>query len=128
MSGLLLSLIGLWVLLGAIWLAVWPLFAAGSSAGSDAEVELSELEAEKARLMGEIHELELDYATGKLSDEDRRAIEDRLKGRTIEVMKRIDALAPAERRRREAARERAAEPREPEVALQGRPTTGRTSG
>ncbi|HJU87465.1 MAG TPA: hypothetical protein VJ788_08865, partial [Gemmatimonadota bacterium] len=58
-----------------------------------AEVERQELEAEKARLLQEIHELELDYQTGKLSDEDHRAIEARLKGRAVEVMQRIEALA-----------------------------------
>lgn len=92
MTALLLSLLGLWILLGAVWLAVWPLFAVGRVARPEALVELAELEAEKARLMAEIHELDLDYETGKLSDEDRRAIEARLKARAVEVMRRIDAL------------------------------------
>ncbi|HEU4463574.1 MAG TPA: hypothetical protein VFS53_00875 [Gemmatimonadota bacterium] len=93
MIGLLLSLVGLWVLLAAIWVALWPLFGGGSAAPSEAEVEGPELEAEKARLLQEIHELELDYQTGKLSDEDHQAIEERLKGKAVEVMQRIDALA-----------------------------------
>jgi hypothetical protein len=97
-TGLLLSLLGLWVLLAAIWAALWPLFAGGSAAPPEAEVERQELEAEKARLLQEIHELELDYQTGKLSDEDHRAIEARLKGRAVEVMQRIEGLAaPAPR-------------------------------
>ncbi len=122
MTGLLLSLLGLWVLLGAVWLAVWPLFARAAPPRTEAEIERAELEAEKGRLLGEIHELELDYATGKLSDEDYRAIEARLKGRAVEVMKRIDELAPAGRRRRAASGEPA------EVAVPDRPTAGRTSG
>lgn len=97
MTGLLLSLAGLWILLAAVWVAVWPLFAGGETPRSDADVELQELEAEKSRLLQEIHELELDYETGKLSDEDRRAIEARLKGRAVEVIKRIDALSGADR-------------------------------
>jgi hypothetical protein len=92
-TGLLLSLAALWVLLAAIWAALWPLFAARRAVPAEAEVELQELEAEKARLLQEIHELELDYQTGKLSDEDHRAIEARLKGRAVDVMQRIEALA-----------------------------------
>lgn len=96
MIGLLLSLVGLWILLAAVWVAVWPLFGERGTPRTDADVERQELETEKARLLQEIHELELDYATGKLSDEDRRAIEARLKGRAVEVMQRLDALpAPA---------------------------------
>ena len=92
MSGLLLSLAGLWVLLAAVWVAVWPLFAERRASPLDADIERQELEAEKGRLLQEIHELELDFATGKLSDEDHAAIDARLKGRAIEVMKRLDAL------------------------------------
>lgn len=103
MTGLLLSLAGLWVLLAAVWAAVWPLFAGGGAPRSDADVERRELEVEKSRLLQEIHELELDYDTGKLSDEDRSAIEARLKGRAVEIMRRIDALSqPANPPRREA--------------------------
>ena len=95
MTGLLLSLVGLWILLTAVWVAVWPLFAGAGSPRSELDVERQELEAEKARLLQEIHELELDYETGKLSDDDYRAIEARLKGRAVEVMQRIDALSPS---------------------------------
>lgn len=93
MTGLLLSLVALWVLLAAIWAALWPLFGGRSAAPTEGEVERQELEAEKARLLQEIHELELDYQTGKLSDEDHGAIQERLKGKAVEVMQRIDALA-----------------------------------
>lgn len=125
MTGLLLSLVGLWVLLGAVWLAVWPLFARSGAPPPEAEVELAELEAEKGRLLAEIHELELDYETGKLSDEDQAAIEARLKARAVELMRRIDALrAPPGRAAPPASRERPA----PEGAVPERPTAGRTYG
>jgi type II secretory pathway component PulM len=91
---ILLSLAGLWILLAAVWVAVWPLFAARGAGESDADVERRELEAEKARLLQEIHELDLDHATGKLSEEDYRAIEARLKARAVDVMQRLDALQP----------------------------------
>ena len=93
MIGLLLSLVALWILLAAIWAALWPLFGGRSAALPEVDVERQELEAEKARLLQEIHELELDYETGKLSDEDYRAIESRLKGKAVEVMQRLDLLA-----------------------------------
>lgn len=103
MTGILLSLLALWVLLTAVWLALWPLFVARAAPRPDAEIERQELEAEKARLLQEIHELELDYETGKLSDDDYRAIEARLKGKAVEVMQRIDALAPERSRSRVAS-------------------------
>lgn len=104
MTGILLSLVALWILLAAVWLALWPLFVARPAPRPDAEIERQELEAEKGRLLREIHELELDYETGKLSDDDYRAIEARLKGKAIEVLQRIDALSP-ERSRSSVARE-----------------------
>lgn len=85
-----ISLIGLWVLLGAIWLAVWPLLADAGPAPTARELERHDLEAEKDRLLGEIHELELDHATGKLSSDDFTALEARLKGRAVEVMERLE--------------------------------------
>ena len=54
MIELLLSLAALWILLAAMWAAVWPLFTT-RSAPADAEIERQELEAEKSRLLGEIH-------------------------------------------------------------------------
>ena len=94
MIGLLLSLAGLWILLAAVWVAVWPLVTARGASRTDADVERQELEAEKARLLQEIHELDLDHATGKLSEEDYRAIEARLKARAVDVMQRLDTLQP----------------------------------
>lgn len=87
----LLALAVLWILLGAVWLALWPLFGRGRPPVPVALLELQELEAEKGRLLAEIHELELDWQTGKLSENDYRAIEARLKTRAVDVMKEIEA-------------------------------------
>ncbi|HUP18860.1 MAG TPA: hypothetical protein VM778_02780 [Gemmatimonadota bacterium] len=108
MIGAALALLGLWVLLAAVWLAVWPFFRAERAAPDADEVELRDLRIEKERLLGEIHELELDWETGKLSDEDYRALEARLKGRAIEVMREIDVreAAALERRSRAGRRKR----------------------
>lgn len=85
------ALAGLWVLLGAIWLAVYPFLERTRPAIPVALLELQELDAEKARLLGEIHDLELDFQTGKLSDDDYRALEAQLKSRAVVVLKEIEA-------------------------------------
>lgn len=86
-----LSLLGLWVLLGAVWLSVYPFFVRDLGSVSPDELELQDLHAEKARLIAEIHELELDYQTGKLSEGDYEMLEQRLKSRAVSVMEEIDA-------------------------------------
>lgn len=88
----LLALLAVWVLLVAVGLAVWPLFAGSRGEMDRREIELRELEAEKARLLEDLHEVDLDRETGKLSEEDYRANQARLKGRAVEVMRKIEAL------------------------------------
>ncbi len=110
MSGI-MALLGLWALLGAIWLAVWPFFSGAREPIDPRMLELQELEIEKARLLGEIHELELDYDTGKLSDEDYERFESRLRARAVEVMREIDeressALAHRSKKARKKGGER----------------------
>lgn len=89
----LIVLAGLWLLLGAVWLAVYPLLTRPAGEGAGA-AELRDLEAEKDRLVREIHELDLDRATGKLSEDDYRDLEARLKRRAIDTLEKIDALDP----------------------------------
>ena len=89
----LLVLGGLWLLLGAVWLAAYPLIA-GDRDRRKPGTGLSELEAEKDRLVQELHELELDRATGKLSDEDWRELDARLKRRAVATLEEIDAAKP----------------------------------
>lgn len=90
-----LGLVALWVLLGALWFAVYPFLSKPGEEIDPEAIERSELEAEKARLLKEIHELELDYETGKLSDADFAELEGRLKGRAVEVMKALDGVEGA---------------------------------
>ena len=86
----LLVLAGLWIFLGAVWLALYPLVAGGPER-EPSTARLSELEAEKDRLVRDLHELELDRATGKLSEEDWREIDARLRTRAVETIREIDA-------------------------------------
>jgi hypothetical protein len=58
--------------------------------------ERDELEAAKEAKYREIHEAELDYRTGKLSRDDWRALDASLRAEAIELLRRLDALAPHE--------------------------------
>ncbi len=87
----LIALAALWVLLGAIWLAVYPFLERTRPPLPLGLLELQDLEAEKARLLGELHDLELDWQTGKLSEDDYRATQAQLKSRAVAVMAEIES-------------------------------------
>ena len=78
---------------GAVWLATWPLLTERKG-GDAAGARRRDLEAEKDRLVRDIHELELDRATGKLSEEDYRELDARLKRRAVDTLEKIDAIEP----------------------------------
>lgn len=77
-----------------MWLAFYPLVAGGHDRGPST-ARLIELEAEKDRLVQDLHELELDRATGKLSEEDWRELDARLKTRAVETIRELDAESGA---------------------------------
>ena len=52
------------------------------------------LEAAKEAKYAEIRDAELDYRTGKLSEEDWRAQDRALRAEAIEILRRLDALGP----------------------------------
>jgi hypothetical protein len=54
--------------------------------------ERAELEAAKEAKYREIHEAELDYRTGKLSQDDWRSLDATLRAEAIELLRRLDAL------------------------------------
>jgi hypothetical protein len=85
---------GLCLLLGAVWLAAYPLLA-GRSVKETAGARRRDLETEKDRLIQEIHELELDRATGKLSEEDYLDLDARLKRRAVETLEKLDSMGSA---------------------------------
>jgi len=62
--------------------------------------ELADLEAAREAKYREIRDTELDHATGKLSDEDFKALDDRLRAEALGILDRIDGVAgerPTER-------------------------------
>ncbi|MGA2470145.1 MAG: hypothetical protein ABSG64_05595 [Solirubrobacteraceae bacterium] len=50
------------------------------------------LEAAKQAKYAEIRDTELDYRTGKLSDEDFHAIDRQLRAEAVEILRQLDAL------------------------------------
>jgi hypothetical protein len=56
------------------------------------EAELAELEAAKEAKYREIRDAELDLQTGKLSEEDHRALDAGLRAEAVELLRREDAV------------------------------------
>jgi hypothetical protein len=52
----------------------------------------AELEALRVSKYREIRDAELDYRTGKLSEEDFKALDGALRAEAVEILRRIDAL------------------------------------
>lgn len=84
------------ITLGAAWLIAQPLLG-GRGASSDAEANDPDddparlLNVEKEILYQSLHELDLDYAAGKLSEEDYRALRARQEAHAVDLLKAIDA-------------------------------------
>jgi len=68
----------------------------GRARGLDPEAalraELADLEAAKEAKYREIRDAELDQRTGKLSEQDHRALDAELRAEAIALLKRIDAV------------------------------------
>jgi hypothetical protein len=66
---------------------------AGSGSGSlveSSEVNMEELEAAREAKYRELRDADLDHRTGKLSDEDYRALDRSLRGEAIEILRDLD--------------------------------------
>jgi len=57
-----------------------------------ADGERRALEAARAAKYAEIRDTELDYRTGKLSDEDFRALDRQLRAEAVEILRSLDEL------------------------------------
>ena len=72
------------VLLGVVvWLVSGPLRTAPA---------VEEAEAAREAKYREIRDAELDYRTGKLSEEDWRALDRELRGEAMDLLRRLDEL------------------------------------
>ena len=81
------------VLLGVVvWLVSGPL-RAGAPAAEEAEAtRRDDLEAAKEAKYREIRDAELDYRTGKLSEEDWRALDRELRAEAMDLLRHLDEL------------------------------------
>lgn len=87
------------VLLAAVaagWVIAGPL-RGGRAEAEDAALaaRLEDLEAAKEARYREIREAEMDYRTGKLSEDDYKAIDRQLRQEAMEILRRLDALGGA---------------------------------
>jgi hypothetical protein len=81
------------VLLGVVvWLVSGPLRAGAARVEDREAAERADLEAAKEAKYREIRDAELDRRTGKLSDEDWRALDRDLRAEAVEILRRLDAL------------------------------------
>lgn len=88
------------LVLAATVLVITRPFRAGR--GEDGDVEdpvVAELEAEKEAKYREIRDTEMDHRTGKLSDEDFRAVDAGLRSEAVAILDRLDAAQAAAGRR-----------------------------
>jgi hypothetical protein len=75
-----------------VWLVGSPLRAGPQAADERAVAERQRLEAARDAKYREIRELELDHRTGKLSDDDFRAFDRRLRAEAVAILRELDAL------------------------------------
>ena len=87
------------VLAVALLLITGPLRAGGGGAAATPgqSAERAELEAAKEAKYREIRDAELDYRTGKLSEEDWHRFDASLRAEAIELLRRLDALEARDR-------------------------------
>ena len=75
-----------------VWIVAAPLRKGAQAVEAEAELDRVHLEAARDAKYAEIRELELDHRTGKLSDEDFRALDHQLRGEAVQILRDLDAL------------------------------------
>jgi hypothetical protein len=82
------GLLAILLLLVAVAAALfWPLRTGRAQGQSSAEPRVA-LEIERDTKLAELHDLELDFRLGKLSNEDYRAVNETLRAEAVEAMRR----------------------------------------
>jgi len=81
------------VLLGVVvWLVTGPLRAGAVATDDPDAARREDLEAAKEAKYREIRDAELDLRTGKLSEDDWRAVDRQLRAEAMEILRRLDDL------------------------------------
>ncbi len=78
----------------AVAYVAWPMIRPGTAPLIAENSQMSELVSRKEATLIAIKELEFDYNTGKLSEEDYQRMDQRLRRQAIGYIKAIDKLAP----------------------------------
>jgi hypothetical protein len=89
-----IALVTVALLAAVITLISHPLRVARSETGESAE--LADLHAARDAKFREIRDAELDFATGKLSQDDYAAIDGALRAEAVEILRRLDELEAIE--------------------------------
>ena len=87
-------LVAILVSAAAIAYVVWPLVQSGPAPVVVEDDRLTDLIARKDATLAAIKDLEFDYRTGKLSEEDYERMDQRLRRQAIGYMQQIEKLAP----------------------------------
>ena len=75
-----------------VWLVSGPLRTGAAAADESEGARRDDLEAAKEAKYREIRDAELDYRTGKLSQEDWRALDRELRAEAMDLLRRLDEL------------------------------------
>jgi hypothetical protein len=76
-----------------VWLVSGPLRTGAAAAADESEgARRDDLEAAKEAKYREIRDAELDYRTGKLSEDDWRALDRELRADAMDLLRRLDDL------------------------------------
>ena len=81
------------VVAGAVLIVTGPLRSRSREGDEALEAEVAELEAAKEAKYREIRDAELDWRIGKLSDEDYREQDRRLRAEAVEILRELDRLS-----------------------------------
>jgi uncharacterized membrane protein YccC len=92
MTALLAALLIAALLTFVLWALSAPFRARGGAAARPASDARRALESAKQAKYSEIRDNETDYRTGKLSDEDYRALDRQLRAEAVEILRAIDEL------------------------------------
>ena len=77
----------------AVWIITGPLRGTRET-DEQLEAERAELEALREAKYREIRDAELDFRTGKLSENDWQVLDRTLRAEAVELLKRLDRLEP----------------------------------
>ena len=96
MESVLVPIVVIALLAVVVWVVGQPLRRGSREEVSPEAGERAELEAEKEAKYREIRDAELDHLTGKLDTADWRAVDRQLRAEAVQLLRRIDALGPAD--------------------------------